>query len=208
MNCVYQWTYAAKHALSFSLMYDEGSKFDKYFVFLTFAPGISGENGNTFNFKNSVKFKLTLSKLQEFVRALQLYARKQQSLIGTFGLFADSSKSSFSNTNEKKFMFMNYVENMSKDGSKPTPGVGLVFKTSTQNDGLSIIIPSVAALSIADVCEKIFNYGIDLSMKDFQPMEFKSQNTNSHHSSNNTYKEQPHNNFGSENNIEIDDMPW
>lgn len=175
MDTLFQWTYTANHALAISLVYDQTSRYEKYFVFLTLAPGENnGQGGRTFNFKNATRFKIALYKLDSLSQAIQFYCRGQQNVIGQFSIINDSSKSSVSNSQEKKFLFLNYTPG----DSEKAPMLSINVKTSNQAKGNAISIPICDALSIANMFKRIVDFGINKEMENYTPT-FESSDSSS-----------------------------
>lgn len=196
MDTLFQWTYTANHALGISLVYDQSSKYEKYFVFLSFAPGENtGQGGRTFNFKNAIRFKVALYKIDALSQAIQFYCRGQQNVVGQFSIINDSSKSNVSNSQEKKFLFLNYTPG----DSEKSPIISMNVKTSNQAKGNAITIPICDALSIANMLKRVVDFGIKKEMENYTPaFEYSSNNVASFHSHSlpqqNSYKS---NNFDS-----------
>lgn len=160
---IYSYQMTSNHALSISLMHDPENKWNPYFIFLNLAPGGEGENGRTFDYKNTIALKLNVSKIAELSHALTCYAKGQQKIIGPFSIFVDSSRSQFGG-DEKKSVMLNYsAGGTDSNGRERSPSLSLNFKMGTAKSHAFMMSPT-AALALADVCGKIFEKGIELDL--------------------------------------------
>lgn len=182
LNQLYSFTYSANHAFSISVMHDTEAKYNPYFIFLSIAPGETGDNGRTFNFKNSISMKIMPVRIAELGHALTAYAKGQRQLVGNFSIMVDSSKSSYSDSSLKKSISLMYNE--PKDESSG-PTIILTGKTSEMQKGHGIALSPTAALALADVCGKVFEYCLGLEMGGDTPSVEKISYKRAENASNN-----------------------
>lgn len=207
---IYQWSYTSNSILNISLMYNTSPevKYNKYFVFLSIIPGEKNNNGRTFNMSNGINFKIQPARLSEFGHALMAYARKQQHLVGKFSIFVDSSKAASGGSNQSKSLLMNYMDNSNDNKDNAITITGKV----NQGNSSSIVLSIPGAITVATVCEKIFEHYLELDMANYSHFEGKknyADNTVKNNYNNNT------NNFnqtqsmqGSESSNFVDEVPW
>ncbi len=162
-TATYQMT--SNHALSVSLMYDAENQYNPYFIFLNLAPGNTGQDGRrSFDFQNTISLKIGLDKLSELRYALQAYARGQQAVTGDFTIFVDGTKSTYNNgTGVKKSAKLNWIAGDPQSQWNKGPTVSFSFK-SGDNKANAFMMSPVAALTLAEICGKLFDKGLDLHM--------------------------------------------
>lgn len=194
---IYSWTFTSNHMLVFTLMKDTDPnvKFSRYFVFLNIAPGESSDGGGrTFNFRNSISFKLTPTKLAELGHALAAFSRKQMQMVGMFSLMVDSSKSS-QGSGGKKTAFLNYNEGNADE--RKSPFLTLTAK-SDGGKGIGLMMSIPQALVVSDICQKFFDNYIRLEMDEFVP--YKKDNNNNNNNNNYENSHRSNNNNSNNNN--------
>jgi hypothetical protein len=160
METIYNFNLTLNHNLGISLMYDAEQKFNKYFVFLSLAPGISGSDGSrSFDFKNNIALKLTPIKIAELGHNLVAYAKGQEKLMGSFMLYVDSSKSAHeTSAKNKSVSLQRFVDEKGK------VTINLSFKTDSMPKGMGASMGPGLALALADVCQMIYMKALDLEM--------------------------------------------
>lgn len=160
---IFAWNLTANNMISISLMYDSEAKFNKYFIFFNMIPGVSSENGRSFDFSGAINLKLVPSKLAELAHVLPILSRGQGKMIGTYSIMTDSSKSQ-SGSGGKKSLFFNYNVPSEK---YPNPSIMVSAKSESKNISVSLPIPT--ALMFADVCQKIFDHCMKLEIENYVP---------------------------------------
>lgn len=152
------YAFTGNHLLQISLMKNETTDKDykrEFFAFVTLAPGEKLQNGGrTFNFDNRITLKVDLEKLLALGYALEMYAKGQGNIAGTFQIFTDATKSAYGGSNATtKTMYLKELT------QKDERVLGLGFKLG-QNAANQFNVSPTTALAIADICKMMANMGI------------------------------------------------
>lgn len=153
------YAFTGNHLLQISLMKNEATDKDykrEYFSFVTLAPGEkTNTGGRTFNFDNRITLKVDLEKLLAFGYALEMYAKGQGNIAGTFQIFTDATKSAYGGSNATTKTM--YLKEMTQKDERI---IGLGFKLG-QNAASQFNVSPTTALAIADICKMMANMGIE-----------------------------------------------
>lgn len=175
LHTIYGWNLNLNNVIGISLVHDSESKYQKYFAFFNLAKGVTKQDGTrTYDFKNySINFKLRLEKLFEFYTVLSCYARGQMRMVGPYSVVNDTSKSGYGNGGGMKTLYFNYKPESEEGGSKSAPGI--VLNSKYGDKSISTFLPIPAALTLAEMCKKIFDMGIEEDMEHYVAPTYESR---------------------------------
>ena len=163
LTTVYSWTLILNNMLSVSLMRDNESKYNRYFAFFNLTPGTKKDDGTrTYDFKNGISFKIGLERLFEIHTTITFFLTGRQASIQKFSIINDTSKSSYSSGSGLKTLHFN----LSKGDEKNVPGILLIAKSGDRTIPLNI--PTPAAMTVAEMCKKIFDLAMKIDMDEYQ----------------------------------------
>lgn len=173
---LYSWSLGLNNLINISLMRDLNQKYNKFFVFFNVVPSSKNDDGSrSYNFRESINFKLAPIKLFEIYQVINAYIKGQSKMIGTYGIMTDTSKSNYGDgSGGVKSLYFNYTPADSEKNHN-IPGITVVGKSS----GKSIIvgIPAPSALAFAEVCNEIFKYYIQTDIENYTSPEKNSNDT-------------------------------
>ena len=143
----------ANNLLDLSLVKDTSPNLpfykSKYFMFLSMTAGIQDQNGGrTFDKNSRITIKTDAIKVLAFANGIESMAN-QNHVIGSYQIFADSSKSQFSGNNGIKIAFITEFEQTDNKGNKKR-NVAISFKQGQQMKPVGIFVPPAEALAIAE----------------------------------------------------------
>ncbi len=163
----------------------------EYFFFMTCAPGENGQNGRTFNFQNRFTIKMDIDKLASLKNAIDLYAKGHEAVCGQFSIFADNSKSQYSQGSGNKTVHLN----KGADQKSGAPQLSLMF--SQGGNSFPFVMPVCNALAISDVLKFMIDKALDLEMSR-SIIQIANSSIQSNNKNNNNYQNnnnnQPQNN--------------
>lgn len=207
METIFSWTLSLNKAISISLMKDNNSRYNKFFIFLSVIPDTKKEDGSrAYNYSESITFKLTPIKLLEINQVINAYARRQQAMIGNYGIMTDSSRSNYGDGNgNKKSFFINYHQ----DDPEKKMSLGMSFVAKSGNQTITLFMPIATALAFAEVCKKLFDSIFEREQDEFVPFDKNKNNRNNSQSYN--YQDNSNNTAPSENSSFVnfnDEVPF
>jgi hypothetical protein len=157
------YSFPANHLLQLSLVrqpIEEGSYKKAHFFFITLAPGEQSQTGRTFNFQNRINMKVEGHKMAEFAAALRAAAAGQDSVMGKFQQYVDSSKSQFGgNAGGKSMMVAS-----GQDPKTQARNVGIFFKAG-QGSPVTFGATPYAAIAIAKVIDAMVDKFLELELE-------------------------------------------
>lgn len=157
LESIFSDSFPANHLLQISMVKQsvEESYKKQYFCFITLAPGEQSQGGGrTFNFNNRINLKVEYHKIRALGHALTAYAKGQESLIGPFSIYVDSSKSQYGQGGGGgKSIGLQRTTNPKQNN---TPLIVLYFKAGT-GSALAFSMNPADALALADTCFFIAN---------------------------------------------------
>lgn len=135
---------------------------NKYFCFISLAPGVqNNDGGRGFDTQNKITIKTEGTKLNAFSQSLRLYARGA-SKFAKFTVFVDSSKSSYGGSSQK----MAFCSEFTPNGKGPEDRqISISFKTG-QNKPNGVFFYPAEALAVADTIEFIAKKCLELEFQD------------------------------------------
>lgn len=167
LTTIYSWSLTLNNMINISLIKDNESKYNKYFVFFNVIPSTKTSDGNrTYSFRDGINFKLQPYKLFEISQVIPTYLKGGQKMLGNYGIINDSSKATHGAGTGIKQLYFNYTP--AKEENKFTPGIFLVSKAG-EGKSISVGIPAPTALALAKMCEKIFDLSIETEIKNYEP---------------------------------------
>ncbi len=168
LTTVYSWSLTLNNMINISLIKDNESKFNRFFVFFNAIPSSkSNEGQRTYNFKEGINFKLQPYKLYELSQVIPAYLKGGQKMLGNYGIINDSSKAAHNSSGYGgiKSLYVNY--SAPDERNKNIPGIFLV--ASQGDKKVNIVIPAPSALALAKMCEKIFELSVDMDIQTYEP---------------------------------------
>lgn len=172
---LYSYSLNANHSLSIAVMRDDETQYDnnRYYCFISVAPRILRDDGQaSYDYKNSITFKVQPVRVAELGNALDIYAKGQQKLIGQFGIYVDSSKSKYGDNLKK------YLSLMTGTDKNNNPVINLIAKTSNMEKGHSLQMNVPTALALSTTCKIIYEEIIKLGFNSSGSTNYKSKNNN------------------------------
>ena len=167
LTTIYSWSLAMNNMINISLIRDNESKFNKYFIFFNMIPSSKTPDGNrTYNFRDGINFKLQPYKLFEMSQVIPAYLKGGQKMLGNYGIINDSSKAAHNAGTGIKSLYFNYTP--AEEKNKFIPGMFLVAKAG-DGKSVSIGIPAPTALALAEMCKKIFDLSVETEIKTYEP---------------------------------------
>ena len=168
LTTVYSWSLNLNNMVNISLIKDNESKFNRFFVFFNAIPSAkTAEGQRTYNFKEGINFKLQPYKLYELSQVIPAYLKGGQKMLGNYGIINDSSKAVHNSSGYGgiKSLYVNY--SAPEERNKNIPGI---FMVASQGDKkVNISIPAPTALALAKMCEKIFELSVDMDIQTYEP---------------------------------------
>jgi hypothetical protein len=168
LTTVYSWSLNLNNMINLSLMKDDESKFNKYFIFFNAIPSVKNDDGQrSYSFRDGINFKLQPYKLYELSQVIPVYLKGGQKMLGNYGIINDSSKATHNSSGYGgiKSLYVNY--SAPEERNKNVPGI---FMVASQGDKkVNISIPAPTALALAKMCEKIFELCVDMDIKAYEP---------------------------------------
>ena len=168
LTTVYSWSLNLNNMINISLIKDNDSKFNRFFIFFNAIPSSkTAEGQRTYNFKEGINFKLQPYKLYELSQVIPAYLKGGQKMLGNDGIINDSSKAVHNSSGYGgiKSLYVNY--SAPDERNKNIPGI---FMVASQGDKkVNISIPAPSALALAKMCEKIFELSVDMDMQTYEP---------------------------------------
>ena len=168
LTTVYSWSLNLNNMINISLIKDNESKFNRFFVFFNAIPSAkTAEGQRTYNFKEGINFKLQPYKLYELSQVIPAYLKGGQKMLGNYGIINDSSKAVHNSSGYGgiKSLYVNY--SAPDERNKNIPGI---FMVASQGDKkVNISIPAPTALALAKMCEKIFDLSVDMDVQTYEP---------------------------------------
>lgn len=168
LTTVYSWSLNLNNMINISLIKDNESKFNRFFVFFNAIPSSkTAEGQRSYNFKEGINFKLQPYKLYELSQVIPAYLKGGQKMLGNYGIINDSSKAVHNNSGYGgiKSLYVNY--SAAEERNKYIPGI---FMVASQGDKkVNLVIPAPTALALAKMCEKIFDLSVDMDVQTYEP---------------------------------------
>ncbi len=169
LNFICQRSFPGINSLQIALVEDTEPKnewADKYFLFIKAVPGVqstANASGRTYDHTRAVTFKASPEKALSFAFALKVMSegrgKQYDDLFGGFTMFADTSKSQYSQGGgSRKSMMMNYYQN--NKTNKQVISVG--FKQDS--NVVSLFMTPYDAYATGQVLEKMAHRALDLAI--------------------------------------------
>lgn len=167
LTTVYSWSLTLNSMINISLIKDNESKFNRFFVFFNAIPSSNNDGQRSYSFKEGINFKLQPYKLYELSQVIPAYLKGGQKMLGNYGIINDSSKAAHNNSGYGgiKSLYVNY--SAPDDRNKGIPGIFLV--ASQGDKKVHVSIPAPTALALAKMCEKIFDLSVDMDIQTYEP---------------------------------------
>lgn len=168
LTTVYSWSLNLNNMINISLIKDNDSKFNRFFIFFNAIPSSkTAEGQRTYNFKEGINFKLQPYKLYELSQVIPAYLKGGQKMLGNYGIINDSSKAVHNSSGYGgiKSLYVNY--SAPDERNKNIPGIFMVASQGEKK--VNISIPAPSALALAKMCEKIFELSVDMDMQTYEP---------------------------------------
>jgi len=169
LTTVYSWSLALNNMINISLIKDNESKYNRFFVFFNVIPSSKTSEGQrTYSFKDGINYKLQPYKLYELSQVIPIYLKGGQKMIGNYGIINDSSKAVHNSSGYGgiKSLYINYSP--AEEKNKNIPGIYLVAKQGDSKT-VGVSIPAPTALALAKMCEKIFDLSADMDIQTYEP---------------------------------------
>ena len=168
LTTVYSWSLNLNNMINISLIKDNDSKFNRFFIFFNAIPSSkTAEGQRTYNFKEGINFKLQPYKLYELSQVIPAYLKGGQKMLGNYGIINDSSKAVHNSSGYGgiKSLYVNY--SAPDERNKNIPGILMVASQGEKK--VNISIPAPSALALATMCEKIFELSVDMDIQTYEP---------------------------------------